>query len=452
MLGIPAQVEAKTYIEPTAAVIASADDFQTVARNYETVAIVYDNQIIPTLTPLDYGFGRAVFTATDYFDASYFHLDGVLPNIPDNPNGVNSIMTFYNKDKYVLMGDESALAEWFNSLDVNAYSYELIPSNVVYAPGKQGWIKDYSAEVEEWYNFNKLTSTSPINVVSARQNKIFDGTEAHYPKAMIHTLSTGKAEDIFLRAMEIGNETFYEVVANLDSDIQSFGFDLNSSSALKIEDFLVDEDLSSLGGVFLTNIIDENNISFALISTGNALQGSQEHILARFKTVGEGKITIAQGELGTVSVPSHFYELNSSEISGDGTFDLGINPGADVQLQVSADFITPSTNPITPSDALEVLKTVVRINQSPTHDQLIAGDVDRDGKLTPSDALSILKKVVRMEGGVEPEWIFTDRDHNYDNLSFTNVTYENVIKITDFVTTNQLNIEGVLLGDFDGTL
>jgi len=75
-----------------------------------------------------------------------------------------------------------------------------------------------------------------------------------------------------------------------------------------------------------------------------------------------------------------------------------------------------------------------------------------DGKLTPSDALSILKKVVRMDGGVEPEWIFIDGDKDYSSLSFTNIDYDNIIDIASIAADTTINFEGILLGDFDGTL
>ena len=144
--------------------------------------------------------------------------------------------------------------------------------------------------------------------------------------------------------------------------------------------------------------------------------------------------------------------LSEANVTPEGIFEHNFDNGDTVQLQAQADYVVPSTNPITPSDALEVLKTVVRINQSPTPEQLIAGDVDMDGKLTPSDALSILKKVVRMDGGVEPEWIFIDGDKDYSSLSFTNVDYDNIIDIASIAAYTTINFEGILLGDFDGTL
>ncbi|MFZ9078384.1 MAG: hypothetical protein ACO23H_07615, partial [Alphaproteobacteria bacterium] len=85
-------------------------------------------------------------------------------------------------------------------------------------------------------------------------------------------------------------------------------------------------------------------------------------------------------------------------------------------------------------------------------EQLIAGDVDKDGKLTPSDALAILKKVVRMDGGVEPEWIFVNGEADHSEMMFTRVNYDPVVEISSISLGSSLNFEGILLGDFDGTL
>ena len=223
--------------------------------------------------------------------------------------------------------------------------------------------------------------------------------------------------------------------------------------SIVIEEFEVDVNTANeLNGVILPNIIDENSISLASISTDGRLQANEHHVLARFNVSGEGMLKFTNVELGTSDIPTMNYYLSSDTTNSNGTYQIRFNSGDKVQMQVNADYLTPSTNPITPSDALEVLKTVVRINQAPTPEQLIAGDVDKDGKLTPSDALAILKKVVRMDGGVEPEWIFVNGEADHSEMMFTRVNYDPVVEISSISLGSSLNFEGILLGDFDGTL
>ena len=304
-----------------------------------------------------------------------------------------------------------------------------------------------------WKNEIGIYLRNENSISSSRKYAYFDGVESHYPTADVYAFATGNDEDLFLRAISLGDVTTYEVVATPNADIQSFGLTLASTSGLDISDFVVGTaTATALGGVILPNVISANEVSVAAISTSGSLTGNQEHVIATFKTTGVGTLSITNGQIGTDGIPTLTYDISKATTNSSGSYNLTFDNGDAVQLQAQADYVVPSTNPITPSDALEVLKTVVRINQSPTPEQLIAGDTDKDGKLTPSDALSILKKVVRMDGGVEPEWVFIDGDKDYSSLSFTNVDYDNIIDIASIAADTTINFEGILLGDFDGTL
>jgi hypothetical protein len=194
--------------------------------------------------------------------------------------------------------------------------------------------------------------------------------------------------------------------------------------------------------------LTQTTVPSEIIANSSFSSLDQSFYLGKLYVEHFGEITVSDNVLNTIQTAF----VNKTNATSEGIYNHNFDNGDTVQLQAQADYVVPSTNPITPSDALEVLKTVVRINQSPTPEQLIAGDVDKDGKLTPSDALSILKKVVRMDGGVEPEWIFIDGDKDYSSLSFTNVDYDNIIDIASIAADTTINFEGILLGDFDGTL
>ena len=298
-----------------------------------------------------------------------------------------------------------------------------------------------------------LSQTISGSLSSSRKSAEFDGDPAHYPAAEVFAVSTDSSEDLFLRTTSINDETIFEVVAKPSASIQSFGFDLTGSGGVTISNFAANSaTATALGGTILPNVIDAYDVSLASISTTGSLAGATEHVLATFTATGRGTLTVSQGELGTTSIPTMAYNISKDTADASGNYDLSFGNGDALQLQAHADYVVPSTNPITPSYALEVLKTVVRINQSLTPEQLIAGDVDKDGKLTPSDALSILKKVVRMDGGVDPEWIFIDGAADYTSMGFTSVDYDDVIDVASITTATTINFEGILLGDFDGTL
>ena len=298
-----------------------------------------------------------------------------------------------------------------------------------------------------------LSQTLSGSVSSSRKSAEFDGDPAHYPAAEVFAVSTDSSSDLFLRATSINDETIFEVVAKPSASIQSFDFTLIGSGGVNLSDFVVDTDIvADLGSSGTLTETSNTELTFTLTAASGSLAGATEHVLATFTATGQGTLTVSQSDLGASSIPTLTYNISKDTVDASGAYEMSFGNGDAVQLQAHADYVVPSTNPITPSDALEVLKTVVRINQSPTAEQLIAGDTDKDGKLTPSDALAILKKVVRMDGGVEPEWIFIDGAADYTSMGFTSVKYDDIIDIAAITSSTTLNFEGILLGDFDGTL
>jgi len=53
---------------------------------------------------------------------------------------------------------------------------------------------------------------------------------------------------------------------------------------------------------------------------------------------------------------------------------------------------------------------------------------------------------------VEPEWIFVNGEADHSEMMFTRVNYDPVVEISSISLGSSLNFEGILLGDFDGTL
>ncbi|HYF20062.1 MAG TPA: carboxypeptidase regulatory-like domain-containing protein [Ramlibacter sp.] len=94
----------------------------------------------------------------------------------------------------------------------------------------------------------------------------------------------------------------------------------------------------------------------------------------------------------------------------DGQFQFaGVPPGSyAVSAQRSA---ADAASGITTSDALAALKIAVGINPNAnglklSPFQVMAADINRDGKVTTADALAILKMAVKAAGAPTPEWLF----------------------------------------------
>lgn len=79
---------------------------------------------------------------------------------------------------------------------------------------------------------------------------------------------------------------------------------------------------------------------------------------------------------------------------------------------------------ITSADALAALKVAVGLNPNPDESmpvspyQIIAADVNKDGKVTSFDALQILKMAVNLSDAIPQEWVFVNETENFwDELS-----------------------------------
>ena len=86
-------------------------------------------------------------------------------------------------------------------------------------------------------------------------------------------------------------------------------------------------------------------------------------------------------------------------------------------MKAEKDTHEPQARLITSKDALNVLQMAVGMNPNGTDEtgerdieispyQLIAGDVNKSGKLTSADALAILKMAVGMQDAFDQEWMF----------------------------------------------
>ena len=117
---------------------------------------------------------------------------------------------------------------------------------------------------------------------------------------------------------------------------------------------------------------------------------------------------------------------------------------------------------ISSADALATLKIAVGMNPNSDPDgsgprvaaslspyQLIAADVNGDGKVSSADALAILKIAVKHSTAVIPTWIFLDESQIF-NLTKSSVSYDTTINKT-LTSDLEVNLVGVLKGDVNGS-
>jgi hypothetical protein len=209
------------------------------------------------------------------------------------------------------------------------------------------------------------------------------------------------------------------------------------------------EPAASAGGLFVTT-------SDAALVSGQVYHWKNHALL--------DDVTLTLEESVTGSVVTAI----SSENGSTGSFAFNVPFSGDKSIVVNRDLAPADQSRVVNSlDALAALKIAVGFN--PNADdvavspyQLIAADVNEDGRINSLDALNILKMAVGLPGAIPQEWLFANEGENFWDPSanggegaFT-VNRNEVewnsdgVKFVDPLTAN-VNVVGFLLGDVDGS-
>ena len=166
----------------------------------------------------------------------------------------------------------------------------------------------------------------------------------------------------------------------------------------------------------------------------------------------------------------------ATQINGSATTvatnDLGVfnaNGLAVGNVQLSSTLALTSLetgSAISSADALAALK--IAVGRSPNFDgspatpyQMIAADVNKDGKVTSADALAILKMAVKRSDAPSREWLFVNESQDFWDetanngqgaytLTRNNVTWNKDVQ-ANVTQDTTVNLVAVLLGDVNGS-
>jgi uncharacterized delta-60 repeat protein len=162
--------------------------------------------------------------------------------------------------------------------------------------------------------------------------------------------------------------------------------------------------------------------------------------------------------------------LASSATAADGKYSLALADGSH-SLAVTRAVGDGSTNHgITSADALAALKIAVGINPNTDPDgtgplqipmlspyQVMAADVNRDGKVTSADALAILKMSVKLSDAPTPSWMFVEEKRDFWDeatkaftLTRNAASWDSSINLA-LPSAASTNLVGVLKGDVNGS-
>ena len=158
----------------------------------------------------------------------------------------------------------------------------------------------------------------------------------------------------------------------------------------------------------------------------------------------------------------------ASTVSGNGQTISGMTTGVDglyshLELLAASYGVESSktvdasvTNAVKANDALAALKIAVGL--SPNSDgsevsnyQLLAADVNRDGKVNASDALAILKMAVQLSTAPANEWLFVPESIAAESMNRTNVGWSSIPSNVSVTADMHVDIVGIVKGDVNGS-
>ena len=209
-----------------------------------------------------------------------------------------------------------------------------------------------------------------------------------------------------------------------------------------------------IGGYSVTPLVTGDiKLGTLAFDTGSA---AQMHLAVDAgSSLGSSTVT---GSQGTIMATPYGMTLAHSTTGADGTYTISpLDPGT---YALTASRSTSDIgNAITSADALAALKIAVGMNPNPGSGssqlalspfQIIAADVNADGRVTSADALGILKIAVRMSTAATPQWMFVDETRDLSGLSRTNANWDHNISVRVAGDTTD-NLAGVLTGDVNGS-
>ena len=150
--------------------------------------------------------------------------------------------------------------------------------------------------------------------------------------------------------------------------------------------------------------------------------------------------------------------FNRVELGGIGQLNATL-PDSNLAISLergTGDLIVAGRKPITAADALDALKLSVGLaaSQGSSWKELIAADINHDGRVTAADALEILKVSVGINT-IQASWVFVPDDAsvnpNLASMTKSTVTYKDDLNYASITESTSTTITGILVGDVNNS-
>ncbi|MFM9967368.1 MAG: putative Ig domain-containing protein, partial [Burkholderiales bacterium] len=220
---------------------------------------------------------------------------------------------------------------------------------------------------------------------------------------------------------------------------------------------------ASSGWSIAANSGISNSYGFSAIKLGAPIAANT--LIGKFTvalpSTGDGAsiLDLTDGTLGSTNAAARALGYSQSGMGATGQLNSTL-PDSNFALgfsRTTADLaINGAAKPITAADALDALKLSVGLDASKggSWRELVAADMDHNGRVTASDALEILKASVGINT-IQPSWVFvpTDAGANPDlnAMNRTAVNYKDELNLASVLGATSATITGILVGDVNNS-
>ena len=350
-----------------------------------------------------------------------------------------------------------------------ASSYQLVQTDA----GNSITVK--ASYIDGWGVSNSSTSSElaiPVPATSLSGQVYFWNKSGNLGHALLSGVSvstsgsTGTAQSqVLLSNVSVDNTgaVTADVFANLSVSADSFDLNLALGASSTNTVFTAASALSNFN--VLSNAANGNlkisgfgNITGTSVQTLAAGQIKLGSISFNIGLTPQFQIAVQDGtnfnNSGTgqlVNVIPYAFVSNSVITDANGKYSMQLSPG---NYTVTAKDASSSIgNTITAADALAALKIAVGLNpnafQNVSSYQIIAADVNKDGKVNAADALAILKQAVNYPGAISPSWQFLNENVDLSQISRTNTVY--TPSVSTVAASFIQNMVGLIAGDVNGS-
>jgi hypothetical protein len=210
------------------------------------------------------------------------------------------------------------------------------------------------------------------------------------------------------------------------------------------------------------NTLVANNYGVSAIKVGGSV--AADSVLGKITLalpttpVGASVLSLTDATLGSQTNPDRAFSYSRIDLGNSGQLATALN---DSNLAISldrgtSDYLVAGKKPITAADALDALKLSVGLNasQGSSWKELIAADMNHDGRVTAADALEILKTSVGINT-IQPAWVFVPSDASFNpnlaSMNKTSVTYKDDLSLSSITGPMSASITGILVGDVNNS-